>query len=89
MIDVEVVKKEVDEDPYFAKVLGNLNDDPDIVEKFHLQHEALYYKNKLVLARSSSLIPAILQMYHNSVVGGHSGFLRTYKRLQESCTGLG
>lgn len=33
------------------------------------------------MSKSSSLIPAILHLYHNSVLGGHSGFLRTYKRL--------
>ncbi|TYK05420.1 Ty3/gypsy retrotransposon protein [Cucumis melo var. makuwa] len=29
----------------------------------------------------SSLIPVILDTFHNSAIGGHSGFLRTYKRI--------
>ncbi|TYK10349.1 Retrotransposable element Tf2 [Cucumis melo var. makuwa] len=41
----------------------------------------LHYKNRLVLTKTSSLIPAVLNTFHDSVVGGHSGFLRTYKRL--------
>ena len=34
-----------------------------------------------MIARTSSLIPNILHTYHDSVIGDHSGFLRTYKRL--------
>lgn len=41
----------------------------------------LKYKGRLVLSRQSTLIPNILHTYHDSVLGGHSGFLRTYKRM--------
>ncbi|RVW54083.1 Retrovirus-related Pol polyprotein from transposon 17.6 [Vitis vinifera] len=34
---------------------------------------------RLVLPKASPLVPALLQEGHASVVGGHSGFLRTYK----------
>ena len=34
-----------------------------------------------MLPRGSSLIPSLLYDYHNSIVGGHSRFLRTYRRL--------
>ena len=40
-----------------------------------------HYKDCLVLSRTSKLIPTMLNTFHDSVVGGHSGFLRTYKRL--------
>lgn len=36
---------------------------------------------KLILSKSSTLIPPILQTYHDSVFGGYSGFFRNYKRL--------
>ncbi|WVZ23343.1 hypothetical protein V8G54_001887 [Vigna mungo] len=36
---------------------------------------------RLVLSAKSNLIPTILNEFHSSPVGGHSGFLRTYKRI--------
>ncbi|XP_022154744.1 uncharacterized protein LOC111021922 [Momordica charantia] len=53
LIDVNVIKTEVAEDPEFTKILEELQKDPDSVPRYSLQQ----------------------------VVGGHSGFLRTYKRL--------
>lgn len=41
----------------------------------------LRYENRLVILKSSTLIPAILHTYHDSIFRGYSGFLRTYKRL--------
>lgn len=41
----------------------------------------LYYKNKLVISRASKFIPALLQEFHMSASGGHSGYYRMYRRL--------
>lgn len=48
---------------------------------FSLQQGVLKYKGRLVLSKTSVLLPAIMHTYHDSVFGGHSGFLRTYKRM--------
>ncbi|XP_019435934.1 PREDICTED: uncharacterized protein LOC109342399 [Lupinus angustifolius] len=37
------------------------------------------YHGRLVLAATSILIPTLLTEFYSSLVGGHSGFLRTYK----------
>lgn len=49
----------------------------------------MLYKGRLVLPSSSPLIPTILQEYHNGLVGGHSGFLRTYKRILQEFYWMG
>lgn len=49
--------------------------------KYSIQQGKLLYKGRLVLSSSSKLISTILHTYHDSVMGGHSGFLRTDKRL--------
>lgn len=55
--------------------------DPLMHPKYSVEQRRLFYKNRIVLSRKSALIPTILHTYHDSVVGGHSGFLRTYKCL--------
>ncbi|KAL0534629.1 hypothetical protein IC582_028920 [Cucumis melo] len=82
IVDLEVIKKEVNQDPKFQKIIVELKrlDNPT-KSKYSLQNEMLKYKERLVITKSSSLIPAILDTFHNSVVGRHSGFLRTYKRV--------
>lgn len=49
--------------------------------KYSIHQGMLKYKDRLVIFKSSTLILAILHTYHDSVFGGHSEFLRTYKRL--------
>lgn len=39
------------------------------------------YKGRLVLSKTSTLNPTVLCTYHDSVFGGHSDYLWTYKRL--------
>ncbi|TYK23464.1 putative retroelement pol polyprotein [Cucumis melo var. makuwa] len=51
------------------------------VNDYSLRKGLLMYKNRLVILKQSSLIPVILDTFHNSAFGGHSGFLRTYKRI--------
>lgn len=41
----------------------------------------LFRNNSLVLSRTFSHIPKILEEFHSSLQGGHSGFFRTYKRI--------
>jgi len=48
---------------------------------FSWQQGILLHKGRLVLSASSPLIPLILEEFHASPTGGHSGFLRTYKRV--------
>lgn len=55
--------------------------DPNYILKFSIHQDTLQYKGKLVLSRNSTLIPA-LHLDHYSVIGGHSGLLCTYKRVQ-------
>ncbi|KAL0556065.1 hypothetical protein IC582_004570 [Cucumis melo] len=80
-VDLKVTKEEVDKDPKFQKIIAEMKELEDQKEsKYCLENGMPKYKDRLVLTKNSTLIPAILDTYHNSVVSGHSGFLRTYKR---------
>lgn len=80
-IDLDLIQREVDQDVELQKIMEELLLDPLMHPKYSLEQGRLLYKNRMVLSRKSALIPAILHTYHDSVVGGYSGFLRTYKRL--------
>ena len=41
----------------------------------------LYFKDRLVLSRNSTRIPLLLKEMHDSHLGGHSRFIRTFKRV--------
>ena len=44
-------------------------------------NQRLLYKGRLVLSKTSVLIPSLLHTFHDTIVGGYSGFLRTNKRM--------
>ncbi|GKD45909.1 putative mitochondrial protein [Tanacetum coccineum] len=46
-------------------------------------------RGRLVLPRSSLWIPELFNVFHNSVVGGHSGVLKTYKRMASELYWIG
>lgn len=48
---------------------------------YQLKKGRLYKDDRIVIPRDSPRISWILNELHDSVVGGHSGFFRTYKRI--------
>lgn len=81
LIDVNQVQEEVDGDKGLQTIIQKLKADPNRVTKFFLEQGKLLYKRRLVLSEKSKFIPALLTTFHDSILGGHSGFLRSYKRL--------
>lgn len=45
----------------------------------------MFYNNKLVIPKSSQHIPTLLKEGHDGKTGGHSGVLKTMKRIQATC----
>lgn len=81
ILDVERVRRELDENTELSRIRDELSEDPESHPNFSVVQGNLLYKDRLVLSAHSTLIPAILHTYHDSVLGGHSSFFRTYKRL--------
>lgn len=53
-----------------------------MVRYYHLQHDLLYFKQRLVVPRTAaSFIHRLLFEFHSSPVGGHSGFFKTFARI--------
>lgn len=70
-------------DPKLKTIYDGLLNDLEVHSLFSLHHDSLY-KHKLLLSSSSKLIPQLLWEAYDSLVRGHEGFLRTYKRLSQS-----
>ena len=81
LLDVSTITQQVEADPYLRRIKQRLIEDPDSYPRFTLDHGRLLHKGRLVLSKGSHLIPLLLQEFHNTPMGGHSGFLRTYKRI--------
>lgn len=77
-VDIGKVGEEVGNDVRLAKIRKDIKHGSDESPKYSLQNRNLLYKGRLVLPKDSALIPLLLNEYHNSLVGGHSGFLSTY-----------
>ncbi|KAL0549151.1 hypothetical protein IC582_013632 [Cucumis melo] len=79
IVDMETVAKEVEKVAELHKIVEQLQRNPPIEGKYKWENGRLLYKDRVVLSNSSSLIPSLLHTFHDSILGGHSGFLRTYK----------
>ena len=56
---------------------------------FEVQHNLLNYKNRLVIPNTSTLISVILQEFHASLLRGHSGITKIYKKVAAELYWLG
>ncbi|CAJ2649147.1 unnamed protein product [Trifolium pratense] len=73
--------QEVAQDDQIQKMISELTDNPDSKPGFVVQQGILLYHGRLVIPATSPSIPLLLAEFHSTPMGGHSGFLRTYRRL--------
>jgi hypothetical protein len=72
---------EVEHDEKLQKIIQDLQTDPSLRPGFEYRQGVLLYGGRLVLASNSVLIPKLLQEFHSTPQGGHSGFYKTYRRI--------
>lgn len=63
--------------PYLIRIGKLATDDPG--KPYLWRAGLILYKNRVVIPPDSDLIVQLLQEFHDSPSGGHSGVLRTYK----------
>ncbi|KAA0047304.1 transposon Tf2-1 polyprotein isoform X1 [Cucumis melo var. makuwa] len=84
LIDLKTIKEEVEKDEKLHMLVTEWKkDSKQKNNNFFMKNEMLHYKDRLVLSKTSSLIRAMLNTFHDSVVGRHSSFLRTSKRVAD------
>lgn len=73
--------QEIAQDTQIQKMIVELTAKPDAKPGFSVQQGVLFYQGRLVIPADSPSIPVLLEEFHSTPMGGHSGFLRTYRRL--------
>ncbi|CAH9141087.1 unnamed protein product [Cuscuta epithymum] len=79
--DWEGLTDELEKDKKWKQVIQKVMIQPDQHLDYKLKGGLLYYKGRLVLPKGSHRILTILKEYHDSAIGGHSGYFRTMKRI--------
>lgn len=87
--DKQKLLDELANDPYVQKLTEEVQQAPDKKPGFEVKQGVLFYHGRLVISPESPSIPVLLEEFHSTPTGGHSGFLRTYRRLSDNLYWVG
>ena len=79
--DWDKLKTELDKDDFLQRIMLNLTQGTMAHFGFELRDGLLFFKGRLVVPRTFSLIPLILTEFHSTPIGGHLGETKTYQRI--------
>jgi hypothetical protein len=85
----KLLLEEVTKDPYIQKLVAEVQDNNQKRPGFEVKQGVLFYQGRLVISPHSPSIPLLLEEFHNSPTGGHSGFLRTYRKIADNIYWIG
>lgn len=88
-IQGEQIKAEVQRDGKLQKIIAEIQLDPLSWPGYSYRQGTLLYEGRLVISNKSLLIPTLLQEFHSTPQGGHSGFYKTYRRMAANLYWIG
>uniref|UniRef100_A0A2N9J200 Integrase catalytic domain-containing protein n=1 Tax=Fagus sylvatica TaxID=28930 RepID=A0A2N9J200_FAGSY len=71
------------EDPVTKDLMASVSTDPDPQGAVTYKNGLLLHKGRLYLGENCTLKPKVLALLHDSPLGGHSGYLKTYQRAKK------
>jgi hypothetical protein len=77
-------KAQLTSDTEFQQFLTRVQTNPAEFSDFEIKNGLLFIKGKLFIPEASPLKKTLLEEFHSSTIGGHSGIHRTFGRLQEN-----
>ena len=80
---IDELKASYQSDPTMLSLLQKLQDNPIKPKFFSLHNGLILFKGRVYLSSACGLKPKVLQMVHDSPLGGHLGFLKSYHRLKQ------
>jgi hypothetical protein len=81
---MEKFKEQLNLDNEYQELLVKVQTDPVAYPHYKIIDGLLFFKGKLFIPRTSSFKNVLLEEYHSSTLGGHSGIHKTYGRLSEN-----
>ncbi|KAL5550229.1 hypothetical protein UlMin_000405 [Ulmus minor] len=75
------LKVELAEDTFLKKLREDITSGTQSHVGFSVEHGVLFYKGQLVIPQTSKLLSALIEEFHTTPIGGHSGETKTYRRL--------
>ncbi|KAJ7950361.1 Transposon TF2-1 polyprotein [Quillaja saponaria] len=82
--DLIDLQKALKVDPHTRTIMETLQLDPKVVPHFSISGHKLYFKDRLVIPADDTLRGKILFESHDTPGSGHSGYLKTLKRVSKS-----
>lgn len=83
-LEWEDLEAEIEKDERLKQIFQDLTVKNGEHPEYNINQGRLYYQGRLVTPKGSFKIKSILKEFHDSAVGGHLGFFRTYKRISSS-----
>ncbi|MCH81120.1 transposon Tf2-1 polyprotein [Trifolium medium] len=84
LVIMNTFKEQLLDDPEFQQLLEKIMATPDEYKEFEILNGLIFFKGKLFIPSASPLKQTLLEEFHSSIIGGHSGIHRTYGRLHEN-----
>jgi hypothetical protein len=84
MVQCEVwegLEEEIQNDEKLKAIVQALIGDPLSHSGYQLRGGRLFHEGRVAIPKNSPRIPWILHEFHDTSAGGHSGYLRTYKKI--------
>lgn len=81
LADWDELQKEILTDPRLQEIREKLKKGEALKQPYVLVGEKLFHKGRICISANSTWIPRIIEEFHATPVGGHSGAWRTYKRV--------
>jgi hypothetical protein len=81
---IQQLKQSFMVDEKLQTLMKQVQESPSSHPGFQVIHDLLYFKGKLYIPSNSPIKQLLLEEYHSSPIGGHSGIQKTLGRLKEN-----
>lgn len=81
---LDSLKHELAINSHYTSLLQSILQYPDLHSDYKVLKDMLLYKGRIWIPKDCSMIPLLLEEFHTSPLGGHTGDVKTLSRLKEN-----